>query len=687
MAAKTKNSKPVKDFQALATESARNARSIVAKSNFQNNLTWRDIVPSITVRNTSTEDSYYQFRQAEQLPTTPKGIIAMGMSYYKRNPIVKNTFDTMAEFSANGMVVPHRNQIIQNFYEVWLKKVGSYQLNEQFVRLLFKCGVVPVHRTFTKVSKAVLADMKVGLAENEPFPKIEFVKSEIPISYSFLNPLSITLPQENLSLFLGKMNYFVSMPEELIKIVKGMTKKQLEEFIKEFPPRIANSLRKGETDIPIDPKETTIFHYKKDDFEAWGEPVHACIFDDLIHFDKVKMADRTTLDSIASRIRLWKLGHLDKEYSIFPDNEAFEKLNDIVASNPPGGVIDLVWGPDINVEELSKDAHLFLSPEKYKAPLNGIYQGLGVPRTVNDDNGFNNNYFGLKTMVERLNYARNVLKGFWDEEFKKIHLAMGFTGKPPATYFDEISITNKEQMLALVRDLADRNIISDQEVRRLFNTDPEIEASRVKKQHTKQKNGTIPPKTGPFTTDANLDSDLKKIALTKGFIKPQDVDIETSVPDKDIRKIAIPVPKTPFGSKAKGQPKKGRPRNSADKSGRKKRTVKPRSSMANIWYTSAQSKLRELITNQYLEKFGKKNYRQLSTASCESLEKEAFAALYSIEYGADLDKLDTFGVNTILSEDVSDKYNALVARFVKEFGRTPNIDEQRILQVEICLDK
>lgn len=641
-------------------------------------MNYRNIVPNISVRNTYGEDSYSWFRPGEDLPTTPKGLMAMGMSFYKKNPIVKNTIDTMAEFAANGMVVPHKSETIQDFYKNYLIKVDSYHVNEQFVRLLLKSGVTPIHRSFAKVNKAQMKELTVGLAADQDFPEIEVVNKEIPLSYSFLNPLSITMPNEKISLFLGKKNYYVEMPEELVKQAQKMNKKQLAEFVKEFPPDIAKALRAGETKIAIDPRRTSIYHYKKDDFEVWGEPVHACIFDDLIIFEKTRLADKTTLDSLTSRIRLWKLGFLDKEYSIYPAEGAYDELTSILGSIPSGGVVDVIWDAAISVEELSKDAWQSLNQDKYKAPLSAIYQGLGVPRTVNDDNSFNNSFFGLKTMVERLNYVRNTLKDFWNGEFKLIHEAMGLPGNPPEVYFDEISITDRSQMMALVRDLCDRNVISEEETRRLFNTDPEIEAYRIKKQSRRQTKGTNPPKAGPFH-NSNHKQELEKIALTKGVTKPKDVGVDSSLTDKQLMNVIAPKPK--------GQPGQGRPKNKKDSGVRKKRVVKPRSAMANLWYTNAQSKIHELTLAKYLEKFGKKNYRQLSTASTEDLERDVLGYLYNLPYNTKPEEITLNGLSNSLPESVTEHYNSLLGQYTKEFGRAPNIDERRILNIEVCLQK
>lgn len=668
--------------QMLANASIGNIPEPLARTNLatatNNYLTYRDIVPDITVKNPYSENDYYNFREGEKLPTTPKGIMSMGMKYYKTNPIVKNTIDMMAELSANGMFVSHRSKRIQDFYNNYLQKIDSYSINEQFVRWLLKAGATVVNRSFTKVTKAVLADMQVGLAADQEFPKITYTKSEIPIGYSFLNPLYVNVPQEDIAMFMGKVKYFLALPKTLVDTIKRMDKKSLQEFSAEFPPEIAKYLKQGITDIPLDVDKVTIFNYKKDDCEIWGEPIHACILDDLVHYDKVKLADKTTLDSIAAMIRLWKIGHLDGEYSIFPSDAAYEKLNDVLASIPSGGGADIIWNPAITVEELSKDAYKALTPEKYKAPLAAIFLGLGVPRTTNDDNTFNNSYFGLKTMTERLNYARNMLKKFWSEEFKKIHLAFGFAGKPPVVMFDEISVANREHMLALIRDLADRNIISQEETRRIFNTDPDIEAYRVKRESKQQDGGMHPPKAGPYH-NANLPGELKKIGFQKGVVKPKDVGVQSTLSDKQVMSIVKPQPKGVVG--------KGRPTNSKDKKLRKKKVVKPRSAMASIWYTDAQKKIHDIILAKSLEKNGKKNQRQLATAETDRLEKEKFAILYNLPFGQPINDNIINGVSNIVSEDVTNKYNLLTASFVKTFGRQPNIDEQRLLQIEVCLDK
>lgn len=680
----------------VAQEAMNNSCNSVPKPVFHNSaganyLAYRDIVPGITVRNQYSEADYYRFRPGEELPTTPKGIMAASMRFYKVNPIVKNTIDMMSEFAANGMVVAHVSDKIQTIYKGWLKKIDSYNVNERFVNILLKAGSTVVNRNFAKITKANLNQLYAEGADM-PFPIIDSVKSEIPILYTFLNPLYVAVPHEEFAGFNGKRDLVLMLPETLIKDIKKLSKNARELLLDEFPPDMADALRKGENKIPLDPHKVSIHHYKKDDWEIWGESIHACILDDLVQYEKTKLADRTTLDSIASRIRLWKVGHLEKENNFIPNEAAFDALSDTLATIPSGGTADVLWNPAIDVIELSKDAYQFLTQEKYKAPLNAIYQGLGVPRTINDSGGFNNSYFGLKTLVERLNYARNVLKDFWQEEFKKVHKALGLPGSPPEIYFDEITITNKENIMRLIVDLADRNLLSDEEVRRLFNSIPDIERFRVRKENRRKDKKIDPPKMSPYTNGGTAEADYRKIALQKDLLLPKDLDIKSSAnPIQTIKnRNAKPTPTIGgLQSKApKGAASPGRPKNAKDQGIRKKRVVKPRSNLAFIWAKKTHTDISNLLLNEALKAFDKKNARQLSTAQVEDLEQKRLSIICNVEYGQKVTKdLVESGVSHIVSDEDLTLYNQMLGEFTTLYGKSPNTEELKDIQISFMVER
>lgn len=58
------------------------------------------------------------------------------------------------------------------------------------------------------------------------------------------------------------------------------------------------------------------------------------------------------------KICLWRLGHLDKENirnSIIPSNAQIEKLKNLIFENKDNGVMNIIWGPDLNLEIIEVD--------------------------------------------------------------------------------------------------------------------------------------------------------------------------------------------------------------------------------------------------------------------------------------------------------------------------------------------
>ncbi len=50
------------------------------------------------------------------------------------------------------------------------------------------------------------------------------------------------------------------------------------------------------------------------------------------------------------KIRLWRLGSLEDR--IFPTEKAIQKLADMLVSVDNNAELDIVWGPDITVQEI-----------------------------------------------------------------------------------------------------------------------------------------------------------------------------------------------------------------------------------------------------------------------------------------------------------------------------------------------
>ena len=186
------------------------------------------------------------------------------------------------------------------------------------------------------------------------------------------------------------------------------------------------------------------------------------IMDDINIIEKLKLADLAALDGAISNIRIFKLGNL--EHKIAPTKAAAAKLSNILQNNVGGGTMDLIWGPDIELLESKTNVHQFLGEAKYTPHLNSVYAGLGIPPTLTGTYGAagtTNNFISLKTLTQRLEYGRQVLVQFWQKEIEMLQKAMGFR-YPAKIEFDRMDLSNEEAEKALLIQLADRNLVSEE---------------------------------------------------------------------------------------------------------------------------------------------------------------------------------------------------------------------------------
>jgi hypothetical protein len=602
-----------------------------------------DIEPNRSVKPGFTRRDYDAFRPEEAVPNEQRRIIKMCMEAYDKVGIIRNIIDLMGDFGSQGIQIVHRDKSVEKFYQQWFKNINGKERSERFLNNLYKCGNVIIYRSYAKVTpqlnnymKSIANDIKVEVPNAE--------NNVIPWRYNFFNPLTVAMKDGNLSLFMGLKNFSIKADNFVDKFQSGNIPSNV---LESLPKNIKQSLLKGERDIPLDPERLSVFYYKKDDWRQWANPMIYAILDDIIMLEKMRLADLSALDGAISNIRLWTLGNL--EYKILPNKAAINKLRDILASNVGGGTMELVWGPELSFTESSSEVYKFLGSEKYTSVLNSIYAGLGVPPTLTgmatNGGGFTNNFISLKTLVERLQYGRDQLAGFWEKEIEIIRKAMGFRHRAHIQ-FDQMTLSDEAAEKNLLIQLADRDIISHETLIERFKEIPDIEKIRLKREMDRRDNGG-PPKASPFH-NANQKLELEKM-------------------DKQskIDKQNLPKPVQPSSPN-------GRPPLKQDTNVRKKRVDNPRSKPGVaellVWSENTMSTISSLIIEPYLHGLNKSNLRQLTKNECKQLENI---------------KLDIFtNINPLSSVSNED-----IVSLLKANSKTPQ-DFKKILKIsDISLDK
>ena len=652
----------------------------VQKATAWRNRTFLDIEPNRSVRPQFNRNDYNAFRFSETVPNKQKRIMKMCMDAYDKVGIIRNVIDLMADFSSQGITIVHPNKTIERFYRKWFSEINGMDRSERFLNYLYRTGNVISRRRTAKINTKKEKELRRAAAADMVIENVKITKREIPWRYDFLNPLAIDVRNSKVGLFTGKydlvLNLNTSTYQSLIKNKKNLAI---------LPPDIRSRLEKGDKFIKLDPEKVDLFHYKKDDWLMWANPMIYAILDDIMMLEKMKLADMAALDGAISNIRLWTLGDLD--HKILPKKAVITKLRDILASNVGGGTMDLVWGPELDFKESNSQVYRFLGSEKYQPVLTSIYAGLGIPPSLTGTatgGGYSNNYVSLKTLIERLEYGRDTLRGFWENEISIIQKAMGFR-IPAQIHFDSIILSDEAAQKQLLVQLADRDIISHETLLERFREIPSIEKIRVRREEKQRVNDVLSPdKAGPYHNPQHKE-DVAKIALTKDLMDYEtyldNLGLPPASPEEFEQEEPDKIP--PIENKTPEDPDGGRPRFSRDKQKRKRKRVLPKSKdklSAMLWATGAQKTISELIIPMALEHFDKKNIRSLNKAEFDQLEHLKLCILTGMKPYMEIDEsvikqiLDN---NTRPSDAFFNYVDDITNSFTENNNRKPNVEESR----------
>jgi hypothetical protein len=637
-----------------------------------------------------TRNDYYAFRPDEAIPKKIKLIIYRADDIYQRVGLVKNVIDLMGDFAVQGIKLVHKNKRIERFYRRWFKKINGKDRSERFLNNLYKTGNIVIHKQTGKISLKVSNELykTVGSPDlsikNPDLFKVE--KKEIPWKYTFIDPVYVECAGGSLSSFVSNKRYELLLPASLRKLINTPKTEAEKEIVSSLPEAIVQAA-KSKKAFPLDPDKTLVFHYKKDDWQAWAYPMIYAIMDDITVIEKLKLADMAALDGAISNIRIFKLGNL--EHKIAPTKAATAKLAQILGNNVGGGTMDLVWGPDIQLLESNTNVHNFLGEGKYTPHLNSIYAGLGIPPTLTGTfgaSGTTNNFISLKTLTQRLQYGRDTLIKFWENEIELVQKAMGFK-YPARIEFDRMDLSNEDAEKALLIQLADRNLISDELLQSRFGFDPDMEKSRLNREHKERKSEKMINKAGPWY-DPQFENALKKLSLQLGLVTPSQVglDLPKKKPgEKTALEIKNDQSKLQQQTKIANDPSKeslpkeageGRPRLSKDSEKRKDKTFSPQTgAKLMIWSSSAQDSISSLINPLILEYFNKKNLRSLSNNEYETLEQIKTNILFDMSPYSKLNDENIVGSLNLSINDTTKSFYKWLSLLKNEINRDLTVEE------------
>lgn len=647
-------------------------------------------VGSVSVRSEYTRDNYHNVRQSERVPKSfIDSLIFCNESYYNVS-IVRNIVDLMSDFSKKGLDWNHKNKSVQSFYRSWYSKISGDHVSERFCNYLLRLGNLCIVPEYSKIPQEIASEWKK--TRGSQFKNIKIKDLNIPSGYYFIDVTALT---EELSStrMMGNRTFKLNGNGGLVNNFGNYTVDFRKQSGQNFSSRLYQSLpidirRKiTETNGSISLEEGTdviLYHYRKDDWDTWARPIILSIAEPLIMLQKMHLADASALDGVISNVRLWRVGYIDQTNilnSIIPEPHMLEQVRNMIKANVSGGVLDIVWGPELDFKESSSTAYEFLYPEKYTQIMSEIYDGFGVNPSLagglsSSKGALGNSAISMKVLVERLAYIREKLTDFWMNESRKVQKAMGFSS-PAVISFDDAIFSDEISYKKLLIELYDRNVISLEGLREEFNYIDPIEGSRIYKEEKRRKTGKITPKASPYHDP------MVKDKLISDMIKSGNMDGE---------ELNIDIKKEDVFSKDKG----GRPVGVKDSVKRDPKASTPKRAFAseflemNLWAKESLEKISEAVGSTYLSELGKKNFRQLNTQETEDFEDLKLSILCSCEPYSDVNH-ETISTNASNIKNITFEKgvkSALLSELSQKMNRTPTIDDNRIASAAAyCMSK
>lgn len=472
-------------------------------------------------------DGEMGFRPSWGRTLKARDMISASMEAYDHFGIVRNIIDTMSDFTVQGVGINHPNPRIEKFFQEWFTKVNGPEISEHIAHNLFLAANAPVRRHTAKLKQQDVDNLQKGVAAESPRPPFLLGKREIPWQYTVMNPVQMVVLGGDLVTFIGPdaFTYAVMIPASVLTQLKRPKSKVEVELIKRLPENVQQSIRDGMTYVPLSGNNMRVMHYKRRHWQVWATPMTYPILNDLRMLDKLKRADMRALDGAISHLRVWKLGSLENQ--MMPTRAALNKLASILAEAGNGDSADIIWGPDLTMQETETQLHKFLGEAKYVPVMSAIYGGYGIPATLigaSASGGTTNNFISLKTLTERLQYVRRVIREFWEYEASLVQQAMSFR-QQAAIRFDRMVLTDEAAEKALLIQLIDRDLISAKTIQERFGEDNYIEEARLKQEARKRKSNKMPGKASPFH-DANPEIALAKIYAQTGQVTPSQVGLD-----------------------------------------------------------------------------------------------------------------------------------------------------------------
>jgi len=407
--------------------------------------------------------------------------IELCMEKYRTVGLCKNIIDLMSDFVSEGVSFGHLDKQQEAFWSLWCRKVNLVDRSERYANNLLKSGIVVLRRTF--------GSLEYGSTSN-------ITRKNIPLQYVFINPLQVNIYGNKqsggvvLTYIVPQGGAFSNIPQD----IQAKLDKNISTLLKQ-------AQKEKKSEIILDEKYTWYDFYKKDDWETYPDPYIFAAIPDLSFYEQMRKMDLSAMEGVINVIRIWKLGAtLPNGKVMRPDTTTISKLNEMLSQAMGGGTADLIWDSMIDLQDTYPPVDKILGSAKYEYVKNEILSDFGIPEILINGKGngsYSNQFLGLKTMIEKLEYIRERIRTWIMNEVSIVMDALGWE-EPPVIRFNNMNLRDDATLGKLILEMFDRGILSKGTSLDYVNESWEVEKRRIAEERAEEEENRHVDSYGPF---------------------------------------------------------------------------------------------------------------------------------------------------------------------------------------------
>lgn len=379
--------------------------------------------------------------------------ISLTQKAYYNFAVFRNTIDLMTEFSCNDIYFQGGSKKSQDFFYVWLNKIGIKGLQDRFFREYYRSGNVFIYKFDAQLKNADLAKM------TQTFGLPSKASVSIPIRYIILNPVDINIAG-NISFSQGV--YYKVLTDFEAERLRNPKTEEDKQVLQSMDPKTRELLVKKLSDavlLPLDPSKINAIFYKKQDYEPFSVPMGFPVLADINAKDELKKIDIAIARTMQQAILLITMGEQkpDGTMNINPKNMAAMQ---VLFENQSAGRV-LVSDYTTKVEWKIPQIADILTQAKYEVLDRDIQMGLNY--VLVGDEKFANQSIKVQVFLERLRQAREVfLNEFLIPEIKRTATNLGFKNFPTPV-FKDIDLKNELEFARVYTRLVEIGVLTPAE--------------------------------------------------------------------------------------------------------------------------------------------------------------------------------------------------------------------------------